>query len=107
MIGTTINDRIQEAIEIVNKIRWTSYSYYQKARMIITASLPKGLYGTESAPYAESLMQRFRSAIANTIAPMAMVELVVPVAMVVLTAIVCCGGLSETLRPQRTHARGW
>ena len=68
MCSPTLNHRIREAIEIVNKIGWTGFSMDIKAMLIRTKAIAKALYGVEASPYNRQTMQSLRVAIANVIA---------------------------------------
>ena len=69
MVGTTLTNRMLQAITTTNRTKHLPNTYQQKAHLIRPLVLPKALYGCESAPVCERTLQKLRSAIADAIAP--------------------------------------
>ncbi len=69
MFGTTINGRINEAIETIKRIAHTPYDYAKKAMLIRTNAHAKASYGVEAAPACDAHMAHCTSAVAGAIAP--------------------------------------
>jgi len=69
MVAPTATARIHHATTTTLKIRHTSYSYIQKARLINLAAISSATYACEAMPLPHNSIQRLTTAITNTIAP--------------------------------------
>jgi len=69
MVGTTINERIDETIATIQKIARMPFGIKIKATLIRMSGFPKALYGIEAAPCTEAKLDKLRTAIVDTIGP--------------------------------------
>ena len=69
LVGKTVNDRVDEAIKILRKIRRFPISKKKKAILIRTAGLSKALYGCEAAPVGTAHTKKLGKAILDIIGP--------------------------------------
>ena len=69
LVGATLNQRINRAIDICERLARQPWSRENKVRMVIALVLPTALYGSEAAPPAERVLARLATAIAKAIGP--------------------------------------
>ena len=69
MIGTTINQRLDEAIKTAQHIAYMPFPIQIKATLIRMGDFPKGLYGVEAAPCTLAKLRKLRSINLGIIGP--------------------------------------
>ena len=69
MIGTTINNRIDEAMKTAEQIAKMPFTTKVKATLIRMAAFPKGLYGIEAAPCTMAKLLKLRTVVLRIIGP--------------------------------------
>ena len=69
MVGTTVNQRIEDAIKTVEKIARLPFSVKVKATLIRMAAFPKALYGIEAAPCTLAKLQALRTVVLKAVGP--------------------------------------
>ena len=74
MIGTTINNRIDEAIKTAEQFAKMPFPIKMKATLIRMSVFPTGLYGVEAAPCTMATFQKLRTVILRIIGPNSMLR---------------------------------
>ena len=69
MVGTTINDRIDEAVHTAEHIARMPFSTIIKATLVRMAVFPKGLYGIEAAPCTMAKLRKLRTVVLKAVGP--------------------------------------
>ena len=69
MVGTTINERIDEAINTADHIAQMPFSTKNKATLLRMAAFPKALYGIEAAPCTMAKLLKLRTVVLKAVGP--------------------------------------
>ena len=66
-VGSTLTERIEQAIKCDMRFRWLPHTFLEKIKFILSSALSAGLYGCEAAWANEAALARLTTIIANTI----------------------------------------